>query len=141
MKLIEFGDGVQVGELKVNRNIVIVDDISKIQTLVVVGNNGTFETIDMDGNEVHTPESYSEKLRGARSEFFEDLENIRDSIASIKDELLKKKLNNALAEAKNQPLDEEGEWKFKRALNQALDFARETGVAVLSACIVKYFEN
>ena len=62
MKFLEIGEGGKIGDLKFHRNIMVVDDISKVETFISLGKNGEILNLDAEGNEVHTPESYSQKL-------------------------------------------------------------------------------
>ena len=53
MKLVNLGKGAKVHRLGVNRNLIVVDDISKIDALINV-ENGEIIHLDAEGNEVHT---------------------------------------------------------------------------------------
>ncbi|MGP5566392.1 hypothetical protein ACTXN8_03225 [Pseudomonas helleri] len=138
MKFLEIGEGAKIGELTVNKNIMVVDDVSKIQTFVSIGKNGDIIRINADGNEVHTPESYADKLKIIRGELFNQLNENRTSIESITDDLAKRSIKSALKEAEAQTLDEEGEWKVQEILCDVLKVSKEVGAAVLVGVITSY---
>lgn len=54
MKFLEIGDGGKIDDLKFHRNIMVVDDISKVETFISLGKNGEILKLDAEGNEVHT---------------------------------------------------------------------------------------
>ncbi|WP_274643431.1 hypothetical protein [Pseudomonas serbica] len=138
MKFIDIAEGGKVGELNLTKNILVVDDISKIETFVGVGKNGEVTTLTADGNEVHTPESYAKKLKNDRSEFFSEIAKIRTAIDSITDDLAKQKIKNALRQAEAQPLNQEGEHQVKKIFFEVLKTAKDIGAAVLANCITTY---
>lgn len=138
MKFIEVGEGSEIGTLNVRRNVMVVDDISSINTFISVGKNGKIAHLDAEGNEVHTPASYAKKLESDREEFFAEVERQKDSIEQISDDLLKQRLKNALAQAKRQGLDSGGEHNFKQIIATAYEIAKSTGAAVLATCISAY---
>ncbi|WP_212743828.1 hypothetical protein, partial [Klebsiella pneumoniae] len=46
----------------------VVDDLSHVESFVTVGERGEVINLDADGNELHTPDSYREKLKIERGE-------------------------------------------------------------------------
>ena len=76
MKFLEIGDGGKIDDLKFHRNIMVVDDISKVETFISLGKNGEILKLDAEGNEVHTQESYSQKISKERQDFFEQIKNL-----------------------------------------------------------------
>ncbi|MCA4960985.1 hypothetical protein [Pseudomonas sp. Y24-6] len=138
MKFIDIGEGAKIGELIMTKNIMVVDDISKIETFVSVGKNGEITTVNADGNEVHTPESYAKKLKKERGELFVQLREMRAVIDTIADDFAKQKIKNALRDAEAQPLNQEGEWHVKKILGEVLKISKDVGAAVLSGVITSY---
>lgn len=138
MKFLDIGEGGKIGELIMKKNIMVVDDISKIETFVSLGKNGEITKIDADGNEVHTPDSYTKKLKNERAQFFDELKEIRTSIESITDDVAKQKIINALRDAEAQTLSQEGERHFTKILGGVLKVAKDVGAAVLAGVITSY---
>jgi sRNA-binding carbon storage regulator CsrA len=138
MKFLEVGEGAEIGILNVRRNVMVVDDISTINTFISIGKNGKITHLDAEGNEVHTPASYAKKLEIDRGEFFAEVERCKDSIDQIKDELLKARLKDSIAQASQQELDAIGEHRFKQIIKVAYEIAKNTGAAVLATCICAY---
>jgi hypothetical protein len=138
MKFIDIGEGAEIGRLDVKKNVVIVDDLSQVETFISVGKNGKIETLDAEGNEVHTPASYMKKLESDRAVFFAEVESVSDSIDQIEDELLKRRIKNALAQARLVDISPEGEHKFKQIIRTVFEIAKNTGASVLATCISAY---
>jgi hypothetical protein len=138
MKFIDVGEGAQVEGLRVHRNIMIVNDLSHVESFISVGKNGKVINMDADGNEIHTPASYADKVALDRREFFEVVDSIKDSIELIADQLLKQKIKAALVEAQTQETNPDGEHKFKKIIGGILEVAKGAGVAVLANCISAY---
>lgn len=138
MKFLELGEGASVEDLQFNRNIMIVDDISKVSTFISVGKNGRILRLTADGNEVHTPESYSQKLNSDRSEFFDAIVKLNEDIDGIANELVKQRIKNSLQEASRQENSLDGECRFKRILSELYVISKDAGIAVLASCIATY---
>jgi hypothetical protein len=139
MKFIELGEGAQIDGLKVTRNIMVVDDISKVATFISVGKNGRITNLDAEGNEVHTPASYTEKLVSERADFFSKVDEAKSAVESIENDLQKQKIKNLLKEARSIEYSMDGEEKFQRVLVTMLSAIKDTGAAVLATCITAYF--
>ncbi|PWE39630.1 hypothetical protein C9I50_18360 [Pseudomonas prosekii] len=138
MKFIDIGEGAKIGELTMTKNIVVVDDISKIETFVSIGKNGEITTVNADGNEVHTPDSYAKKLKKEREDLFSQIKDMRAVIETIPDDFAKQKIKKALREAEDQPLNQQGERQVKNILGEVLKISKDVGAAVLAAVITSY---
>lgn len=138
MKFLEIGEGGKIGDLKFHRNIMVVDDISKIETFISLGKNGEILNLDAEGNEVHTPESYSQKLSKERQDFFEQINNCELEISALQNEVMQAKIRKNLAEAKQLPNTSEGEFNFKKKLGEVKNLSKEVGTQLLTAIIMKY---
>lgn len=138
LKFLDIGEGAKVNSLNLDSNVIITDDLSKIESFVSVGRYGEVVNLDAKGNEVHTPESYATKLRLTRHEFFEKFEQCKEEIESIKDELVRSKIKRLINEAKEQDLTPQGEHKFKECLGKVKDFAINVGASLLATCISNY---
>ncbi|EMR4041856.1 hypothetical protein C3415_07655 [Acinetobacter baumannii] len=134
MKLVNLGKGAKVHRLGVNRNLIVVDDISKIDALINVEENGEIIHLDAEGNEVHTPESFAKKVTSQRNEIFFQLES---EIQKLKNEVTQAKLLRELHDLKNYPKTMKGEWKFKQALIKFKDFAIDLGAKVVAEIVIK----
>ena len=139
MKFIEIGEGGHVDGLRVAKNIIVVDDISSVHTFISVGKNGRITNLDAEGNEVHTPASYAEKLTDDRAEFFSRLDEMNASIESIEDDMQKQKVKVLLKEAQSLGITPKDEWSFQTILKSTFEIAKNTGAAVLASCITAYF--
>lgn len=134
MKLINIGKGAKVGTVGLKRSIVIVDDISKIDSLINIEENGEIINIDADGNEVHTNASYALKLKSSRDALFNELQI---EISNLKNEVLQAKLLRELEEIKEIPLSSKGQLQFKIALDKFKNFASELGAKVIAEIAMK----
>jgi hypothetical protein len=134
VKLVSVGKGGKIGNLKVNRNIVVTDDLSKIDSLIDIQENGEVVHLDAEGNEVHTPESYAVKINALRREIFDDLER---EISKLRNEITQAKLNNRLNELKSLPATTDGQWNFRRGLEKLKDFASDLGAKVVVEIAMK----
>ena len=114
MKFLEIGDGGKIDDLKFHRNIMVVDDISKVETFISLGKNGEILKLDAEGNEVHTQESYSQKISKERQDFFEQIKNLESEITSIKNDVMQSKVRSKIKEIEELPIDDE--FNFKRKL-------------------------
>lgn len=139
MSIIKFGDRAKVTDSKINRNILVVDDISTIETtLITFGDDAEVIRVDVEGNEIHTPESYALRVKGQREKLFAELAGCQKAIEGIQDELAKQEIERGLAEAAQQELTEDGEWRFKRIISRVAQYSKEIGVAVIAGVITNY---
>ncbi|QIC69830.1 hypothetical protein [Acinetobacter indicus] len=134
MKLVNLGKGSKVHNLKVNRNIIVVEDISQVESLINIEENGEVIHLDAEGNEVHTPDSYAVKINALRREIFDDLEQ---EISKLRNEITQAKLNNRLNELKSLPATTDGQWNFRRGLEKLKDFASDLGAKVVAEIAMK----
>ncbi|MCO8058039.1 hypothetical protein [Acinetobacter towneri] len=134
MKLVSIGKGGKVGDLKVNRNIIVTEDLSRIDSLVDIQENGEVVRLDAEGNEVHTPESYAIKINASRREIFDELE---EEISKLRNEITQAKLNNKLNELKSLPATIDGQWNFRKSLEKLKDFALDLGAKVVAEIAMK----
>lgn len=134
MKLVSIGKGGKVGDLKVNRNIIVTEDLSRIDSLVDIQENGEVVRLDAEGNEVHTPESYAIKINALRREIFDELE---EEISKLRNEITQAKLNNKLNELKSLPATIDGQWNFRKSLEKLKDFALDLGAKVVAEIAMK----
>lgn len=134
MKLVSIGKGGKVGNLKVNRNIIVTEDLSRIDSLVDIQENGEVVHLDAEGNEVHTPESYAIKINALRREIFDELE---EEISKLRNEITQAKLNNKLNELKSLPATIDGQWNFRKSLEKLKDFALDLGAKVVAEIAMK----
>ena len=138
LKFLEIGEGGKIGDLTFHRNIMVVEDISKVETFISLGKNGEIINLDAQGNEVHTPESYSQKLSKERQEFFDQIKNCELEISSLQNEVMQAKIRKSLNEAKQLPNTSEGEFDFKKKLGEIKSLSKEVGTQLLTAIIMKY---
>ena len=129
MNIVSLGKGGKIGNMKVNRNIVVTNDLSKIDSLIDIQENGEVVYLDAEGNEVHTPESYAVKINALRREFFDELEQ---EISKLRNEITQAKLNSMLDELKSLPPTTDGQWNFKKGLEKLKDFALDLGAKVVA---------
>lgn len=99
---------------------------------------GEVINLDADGNELHTPDSYREKLKIERGELQASLEKAKEEINSIDNDITSQKIKNQLSAALSQPMDAEGERNTKRILQGVLDLSKQVGCGVLTAAITHY---
>ncbi|EJD6043684.1 hypothetical protein J9231_17290 [Providencia rettgeri] len=135
---IRIGSGSKVENFKAKRNIVVTDDLSIVDSIISVGDNSEIINLDADGNEVHTPESYKQKLKRDRQDFFEGLHEIQADINSIQNDIVAFKIKKELVGAQNQPMTAKGEFTFKKILGNILSMSKDVGCGVLTAVITKY---
>ncbi len=139
MSIIKFGDRAKLQDSKVSRNILIVDDIATVETSIIsFGDDAEIIRVDLEGNEIHTPESYALKVKGRREVFFAELSGCQQAIESIQNDLAKQKIKQGLAEAAQQEMTDEGEWKFRRIISGVAHYSKEIGVSVVAAVIGNY---
>jgi len=134
----KIGADAKVTGLTMRRNVMIVDDLSHVESFVTVGERGEIVNLDADGNELHTPDSYRAKLKIERSELHASLEKAKDEVNSIDNDLISQKIKNQLNAALSQPMDAEGEWNTKRILRGVLDLSKQVGCGVLTAAVAHY---
>lgn len=136
MKFLEIGEGGKIDDLKLHRNIMVVDDISKVETFISLGKNGEILKLDAEGNEVHTQESYSQKISKERQDFFEQIKNLESEITSIKNDVMQSKVRSKIKEIEGLPIDDE--FNFKRKLSELKDLSKQVGVGILTTVISAY---
>ena len=136
MKFLEIGDGGKIDDLKFHRNIMVVDDISKVETFISLGKNGEILKLDAEGNEVHTQKSYSQKISKERQDFFEQIKNLESEITSIKNDVMQSKVRSKIKEIEELPIDDE--FNFKRKLSELKDLSKQVGVGILTTVISAY---
>ncbi|WP_136024035.1 hypothetical protein [Klebsiella oxytoca] len=134
----KIGAGAKVTGLRMKRNVMVVDDLSHVESFVTVGERGEVINLDADGNELHTPDSYREKLKIERGELQASLEKAKEEINSIDNDITSQKIKNQLSAALSQPMDAEGEWNTKRILQGVLDLSKQVGCGVLTAASTHY---
>lgn len=134
MKLVSIGKNAKVHNLNVKRNIIVTDDISKIDSLIDIQENGEIIHLDADGNEVHTPDSYANKMAPIRNANIYALEI---EILKLNNDVTKAKLSNALDKMKNFPPTIESEWEFKNSLTKLKEFASDLGAKVVAEIAMK----
>ncbi|ENV03505.1 hypothetical protein [Acinetobacter sp. NIPH 817] len=137
MKLINLGKGAKVHNMGIKRNMIVVDDVSQIDALVNVEENGEIIHLDAEGNEVHTPESFASKITIQRNEILLQLES---EIQTLKNEVTQAKLLAKLTTLKNHQKTMKGEWKFKEALTKFKDFASDLGAKVVAEIAIKQLD-
>ncbi len=49
----KIGAGAKVTGLRMKRNVMVVDDLSHVESFVTVGERGEVINLDADGNELH----------------------------------------------------------------------------------------
>lgn len=134
MKIISVGKNGKVGNVTMIRTMIVTDDISKIEALVEIQENGEIIHLDLEGNEVHTPESYAKKITVIRREVFEELEQ---EISNLKNEITKSKLNSRLEELKQLPATSRGQFEFRKRLGYFKDFASDLGAKIVAEIAMK----
>jgi len=134
MKLVNMGKGSKIHNLTVSRNVIVTPDISKIDSLIEIQENGEIIYLDANGNEVHTPESYAAKITLQRQEIFKEIEH---EISQLTNEITQAKLNSQLNELKLLPSTMPGQWDFKDALKKFKDFASDLGAKVVAEVAMK----
>ncbi|AGH35070.1 hypothetical protein ABD1_11820 [Acinetobacter baumannii D1279779] len=90
--------------------------------------------MDAEGNEVHSPESFANKITIQRNEILLQLEA---EIQTLKNEVTQAKLLAELTTLKNHPKTMKGEWKYKEALTKFKDFASDLGAKVVAEIAIK----
>jgi len=138
MKFIDIGEDATVDGLTLNKNVIITDDLSKIETFVSVGKNGRVTNLNADGNEVHTPESYYEKLSYERADLFTQFKECELEIASIQNEVMQSRIKSKIQEINELPINIDNEFDFKRKLGELKDLSKQVGVGVLTSVISAY---
>src|SRR5690606_39105932 len=113
---------------------IVVEDISQVESLINIEENGEVIHLDAEGNEVHTPDSYAVKINALRREIFDDLEQ---EISKLRNEITQAKLNNRLNELKSLPATTDGQWNFRRGLEKLKDFASDLGAKVVAEIAMK----
>ena len=134
MDMFKFGKGVKVHEMKVKRNIIITEDLSKVNSIVSFEENGEIVNLDAEGNEVLTPESFNNKTIAIRQSILKDLD---EAISNIVDENVKIALQKNLEEIKTLPTDLKGQWLFDISLKALKDFALDLGAKVVAEIAMK----
>lgn len=129
MDLIKLGKGAKGENLNVSRNIIVTDDISKINSLISVEENGEIINVDIDGNEVHTEKSFHDKFIVKREQLLNDLESV---ISEIAEEKIRVKLEESLKEMKDLPNTPKGQWQFRNLLKHLKDFASDLGAKAVA---------
>lgn len=138
MDFIKFGNGAKVSNSSISENILVIDDLSKVETFIRVGDDAEIVRVNIDGNEIHTPESYALKIKSQRDKLFAELSECQDAIESIQNDIAKNEIKRALAAAAAQDLTRDGEWSFRRIISVVATTSKEVGVAVVSGVIGKY---
>lgn len=138
MDFIKFGNGAKVSDSSISKNILIVDDLSQVETFITVGDDAEFIRVDIDGNEIHTPESYALKTKSQRDKLFAELAECQGAIEGIQNDIAKHEIKKALKAAAAQDFTSEGEWNFRRIISVAATTSKDVGVAVVSSVISKY---
>ena len=138
MKFIDIGEGAIVDGLRLNKNVIIADDLSKVETFVSVGKNGRVINLDAEGNEVHTPESYYEKLSYERADLFTKFKECELEISSIKNQVMQSKIKSKIQEIQALPIDSNNEFDFKRKLIELKDLSKLVGIGVITNLISGY---
>lgn len=139
MDIIKFGNRANISDIKVIDNVVIVGEHSKIDSFINIGDDAEVKGLDAVGNEVHTPESYAMKVKGARDKIFLDLRNSR-AIEAIYNDQARQKINLLLQQAAQQDFTVSGESRFKEIMLGAGRFAKEVGVAAVAAIISNHIK-
>ncbi|EMK0754263.1 hypothetical protein AB7211_15520 [Providencia rettgeri] len=136
--VIRIGNGAKVEKLQAMGNMVITDDLSAIDSIISIDDNGEVKDLEADSNEVHTSESYRQKLKHDRQGFFDGLHEIQADINSIQNDIIAFKIKKELVDAQNQPMTPKGEFTFKKILGDILSMSKDVGCGVLTAVITKY---
>jgi len=138
MKFIDVAEGAVVDGLKLTRNTIITDDLSKVETFVSVGKNGRVINLDADGNEVHTPESYYEKLCSERTDLFMNIKECEPAILALDNEVMQSKIKSKINEIENLPVDIDNQFDFNKKLGELKDLSVQVGIGVLTSIISAY---
>ncbi len=134
----KIGADAKVTGLSMKRNVMVVDDLSSVDSFISVGERGEVINLDAEGNELHTPESYRSKLEVERTELQHSLVKAEDEINSIGNDIVARKIKNQLGEALSQPMDAHGEWNLKRILSGTLELSKQVGCGILTTAITHY---
>lgn len=134
MKIVNLGKGGKIHNMNVSRNIIVTDDLSPIDSLIEVQENGEIINLDADGNEVHTPKSYAIKITPIRNKQISDLEL---EISNLKNEVTQAKLLAELNKMKSLPYTMKGQWAFKDALIKFKDFSMDLGAKIVAEIAMK----
>lgn len=138
MDFIKFGDGAKITDSSIIGNVLIVDDLSKVETFIRIGDNSEIIRLDVNGNEVHTPESFALITKSRRDALFAELAECQEAMISVQNDLAKQKIKQALTLAAAQDLTIKGEFDFRRIISGVATSSKEIGVAVVAGIISKY---
>jgi len=138
MKFIDIAEGGVVDGLKLTKNIIITDDLSKVETFVSVGKNGRVINLDAAGNEVHTPDSYYQKLKSERMDLFSSFKECELEISLLKNQVMQSRIKNKIKEIEKLPIDIDKEFDFKKKLTELKDLSIQVGAGVLTSVISAY---
>ena len=134
MDLIKIGKGAKVHTIGLKRSIVVVEDLSQLDSLITVEENGEVYLIDADGNEIHTIDSYAKKLENSRASIYAELQS---EISNLKNEVTQAKLLAELSKLKEIPLTVKDHRRFEDAIIKFKAFAYELGAKVVAEMAMK----
>ncbi|EGQ7830822.1 MULTISPECIES: hypothetical protein [Vibrio] len=138
MKLINIAEGGKIGDLKLNNNIVVTDDMSQV-VFVDIGKNGEVLNLDADGNQVMTPEAYSAYLDSRVKELQIPLKEVTDELEGISNDIDKAKIKRQLKVVRDTlnsvTTSDGGKFNYLRAVSQLTDICKNLGYGVLAGII------
>ena len=138
MNFIKLGNRGKIKNSRISGNIIVVDDASQVDAFISGGDDAEVTGSAIKGNEVHTPASYSLKIKEQRDKLFLELTKCQKAIDSIQDVFAKQQLEQALAAASAQNLTSEGERNFRQIISGVATLSKEVGIAVVAGAISKY---
>ncbi|WP_439826176.1 hypothetical protein [Aeromonas caviae] len=139
MKFIQIGEGAKVDGLKLERNIVVTDDMSQV-VFVDVGKNGEVINLDAHGNQVLTPEAYRDYLVVEIEKNKIKLKEFADKLMEIDNDTDKARINRQLKlvlQELDASVHNNSNFNYKMAISKLRDICLNLGYGVLSGILTK----
>ncbi|MFQ2730227.1 hypothetical protein ACK3YQ_06140 [Aeromonas caviae] len=139
MKFIQIGEGAKVDGLKLERNIIVSDDLSQV-VFVDIGKDGEVINLDANGNQVFTPEAYRDHLIAEVKRNKETLADFSEKLLSVDNDIDKARINRQLKLVLHElesTVHNKTQFNYKSALSKLRDMCVNLGYGVLSGIITK----
>lgn len=139
MKFIHIGEGAKVDGLKLEKNIIVSDDLSQV-VFVDIGKDGEVINLDANGNQVLTPEAYRDHLIAEVKRNKETLAGFSEKLLSVDNDIDKARISRQLKLVLHElesTVHNKTQFNYKAALSKLRDMCTNLGYGVLSGIITK----